>query len=141
MCVANPSSASSSGHVISVLILSKFLTKQDKTELVQLQENLFQSRKDGIHQNVATVVTQAEVWGTASERELSQALHYKYDALKDKLLRDALVQQVGVTEWAALSESDRFTRLAQMKLKVQALQKEGNVHVFGTALLFDTVYQ
>ena len=105
------------------------LTKQDKTELVQLQENLFQSRKDGTHQNVATVVTQAETWGTASERELSQALHYKYDALKDKLLRDALVQQVGVTEWAALSENDRFTRLAQMKLKVQALQKEGTAHV------------
>ena len=96
---------------------------------MQLQENLFQSRKDGSHENVATVVTQAEIWGTASERELSQALHYKYDALKDKLLRDALVTQVGVTEWAALSESDRFTKLAQMKLKVQALQREGSTHV------------
>lgn len=108
---------------------------------MQLQENLFQSRKDGIHQNVATVVTQAEVWGTASERELSQALHYKYDALKDKLLRDALVQQVGVTEWAALSENDRLTRLAQMKLKVQALQKEGSAHVIGITLFFDVIYQ
>lgn len=108
---------------------------------MQLQENLFQSRKDSINQNVATVVTQAEVWGTASERELSQALHYKYDALKDKLLRDALVQQVGVTEWAAPSENDRLTRLAQMKLKVQALQKEGSAHVFGTTLLFDVIYQ
>lgn len=99
---------------------------------MQLQENLFQSRKDGTHQNVAAVVTQAEIWGTASERELSQALHYKYDALKDKLLRDALIQQVGVTEWAALSENDRFTRLAQMKLKVQALQEEGSAHVFAS---------
>lgn len=108
---------------------------------MQLQENLFQSRKDGIHQNVATVVTQGEVWGSASERELSQALHYKYDALKDKLLRDALVQQVGVTEWAALSENDRLTRLAQMKLKVQALQKEGSTHVFGITLFFDVIYQ
>ena len=104
---------------------------------MQLQENLFQSRKDSIHQNVTTVVTQAEVWGTASERELSQALHYKYDALKDKLLRDALVQQVGVTEWAALSENDRLTRVVQMKLKVQALQREGSAYVFGTTLLFD----
>ena len=96
---------------------------------MQLQENLFQSRKDGSHQNVATVVTQAEIWGTANERDLSQALNYKYDALKDRLLRDALAQQVGVTEWAALSENDRLTRLAQMKLKVQALQSEGNQHV------------
>ena len=112
------------------------LFQQEKTELVQLQENLFQSRKDGAHKNVATVVTQAEVWGTASERELSQALHYKYDALRDKLLRDSLVQQVGVTEWAGLSENDRFTRLAQLKLKVQALQKEGNTHVL---ILFDVI--
>jgi len=98
---------------------------KDKTELVQLQENLFQSRKEGLNENVATVVTQAEIWGTANERDLSQALQYKYEALKDRLLRDALVQQVGVTEWAALSEKDRFTKLAQMKLKVQALQGEG----------------
>lgn len=101
---------------------------QDKTELVHLQENLFQSRKEGLHENVATVVTQAEVWGNANERDLSQALQYKYDALKDRLLRDALVQQVGVTEWAALSEKDRFTKLAQMKLKVKELQREGSTH-------------
>ena len=102
---------------------------QDKTELVHLQENLFQSRKEGLHENAATVVTQAEVWGNANERDLSEALQYKYDALKDRLLRDALVQQVGVTEWAALSEKDRFTKLAQMKLKVQALQREGSSHL------------
>jgi len=68
-------------------------------------------------------------------------LRYRYDALKDKLLRDALVQQVGVTEWAALSENDRFTRLAQLKLKVQALQKEGTAHVFVSTLLYDIIYQ
>ena len=102
---------------------------QDKTELVQLQENLFQSRKEGLHENVATVVTQAEVWGTANERDLSQALQYKYEALKDRLLRDALIQQVGVTEWAALGDNDRFIKLAQMKLKVQELQRQGTVPV------------
>lgn len=102
---------------------------QDKTELVQLQENLFQSRKEDLHENVATVVTQAEVWGTANERDLSQALQYKYEALKDRLLRDALIQQVGVTEWAALGDNDRFIKLAQMKLKVQELQRQGTVPV------------
>lgn len=98
---------------------------QDKTELVQLQENLFQARKDASQLNVVAVVTQAEIWGTANERDLSQALNYKYDVLKDRLLRDALMQQVGLTEWEALSENDRLSRLAQMKLKVQALQSEG----------------
>ncbi|PFX16028.1 hypothetical protein AWC38_SpisGene19720 [Stylophora pistillata] len=98
---------------------------KDKTELVQLQENLLQARKDASQQNVIAVVTEAEIWGTANERDLSQALNYKYDALKDRLLRDALVQQVGVNEWQALSENDRLSRLAQMKLKVQALKSEG----------------
>lgn len=97
---------------------------KDKTELVKLQENILQSRKEGAHENMVKVVTQAEIWGDAKERDLSQALQYKFDALKDTLLRDALVQQLGVTEWAALSENDRNTRLAQMKLKVQALQRE-----------------
>ena len=100
---------------------------QDKTELVKLQENILQSRKEGAHENMVKVVTQAEIWGDAKERDLSQALQYKFDALKDTLLRDALVQQLGVTEWAALSENDRNTRLAQMKLKVQALQREGRI--------------
>lgn len=103
---------------------------QDKTELVQLQENLFQARKDASQPNVVAVVTQAEIWGTANERDLSQALNYKYDVLKDRLLRDALMQQVGLTEWEALSENDRLSRLAQMKLKVQALQSEGKPFIF-----------
>ena len=106
-------------------LISIVFSVQDKTELVQLQENLFQARKDASQPNVVAVVTQAEIWGTANERDLSQALNYKYDVLKDRLLRDALMQQVGLTEWEALSENDRFSRLAQMKLKVQALQSEG----------------
>lgn len=99
---------------------------QDKTALVQLQENILQSRKEGSHENVTKVVTQEETWGNADERDLSQALEYKFDALKDSLLRDALAQQLGVTEWAALSESDRNYKVAQTKLKVLAMQREGN---------------
>lgn len=117
-----------------------FSLVQDKTELVHLQENLFQSRKEGLHENAATVVTQAEVWGNANERDLSQALQYKYDALKDRLLRDALVRQVGVTEWAALSEKDRFTKLAQMKLKVQALQREGSSYLCDVVVIGCIIY-
>lgn len=100
---------------------------KDKTALVQLQENILHSRKEGSHENLAKVVTQEETWGNADERDLSQALEYKFDALKDSLLRDALAQQLGVAEWAALSESDRNYKVAQMKLKVQAMQREGKL--------------
>ena len=96
-----------------------FALRQDKTELVQLQENLFQSQKEGLHENVATVLTKAEVWGTANERDLSQALQYEHEALK-----------VYVIEWAALGDNDRFIKLAHMKLKVQELQGEGTFNAF-----------
>ena len=107
-----------------------FALRQDKTELVQLQENLFQSQKEGLHENVATVLTQAEVWDTANERDLSQALQYEHEALNSSMLFDALIQQVCVIEWAALSNNDRFIKLAHMKLKVQELQGEGTFNAF-----------
>ena len=111
---------------------------QDKTALVQLQENILHSRKEGSHENLAKVVTQEETWGNADERDLSQALEYKFDALKDSLLRDALAQQLSVAEWAALSESDRNYKLAQMKLKVQAMQREG-IEIKLCSLMYETL--
>lgn len=127
-------------RVVKLIKLGLFPSVQDKTELVQLQESIFQSRKESLHKNVVTVVTQAEIWGNANERDLSQALQYKYDALKDRLLRDALVQQLGVTEWAALSENDRNAKLAQMKIKVQALQSEGSVLHIDINYIIDVTY-
>ena len=96
---------------------------------MRLQENISQSRNYDLQKNVVTVVTRAESWGTANERELSQALRYKYDALKDKLVTDALVLQMGLSEWAALSDKDRLIKLAQMKIKVDALQREGSSRI------------
>ena len=121
--------------------LCLLLFLQDETALVQVQENILQSRKEGSHENLAKVVTQEETWGNADERDLSQALEYKFDALKDSLLRDALAQQLGVAEWAALSESDRNYKVAQMKLKVQAMQREGNEIKKGSGTLCDVYHK
>ena len=52
-----------------------------------------QSRKDELVANVVCVLLRYD--GTGSEQELLKALDQKYDALKDKLMLDALQKQLG----------------------------------------------
>ena len=54
-----------------------------------------QERKDGVFENVATVLLEYD--GSGSNQELMKALEQKYDALKDKLLLEALQKQQGKT--------------------------------------------
>ena len=49
----------------------------------------------------------------------------KYDALRDKLLLEALEKQMGAAEWARLSEQERQARLAKMKLQERRLRQQG----------------
>ena len=62
-----------------------------------------------------------------SEEELVQALEQKYDALKDKLLAESLMKQVGEQEWAAMSEKERQARLVKLKLQEKKLREEGKM--------------
>ena len=52
-----------------------------------------QERQDGVVENVAVVLLEYD--GTGSDQELIGALDKKYDALKDKLLLEALKKQLG----------------------------------------------
>ena len=52
-----------------------------------------QSRKDELVANVVCVLLRYD--GAGSEQELLKALDQKYDALKDKLMLDALQKQLG----------------------------------------------
>lgn len=61
----------------------------------------------------------------SQEDELLKALEDKYDALRDKLLLEALEKQVGAAEWARLSEQERQTRLAKLKLQERRLRQQG----------------
>ena len=57
-----------------------------------------QERNDGVVENVATVLLEYD--GTGSDQDLIKALDQKYDALKDKLLLEALKKQLGNVEYA-----------------------------------------
>ena len=49
----------------------------------------------------------------------------KYDSLRDKLLLDSLMNQFGKTEWDRLSEQERQSQLAKMRMLEKKLRREG----------------
>ena len=63
----------------------------------------------------------------SAEEELVEALEKKYDALKDKLIAEALMKQMGDAQWAALSERERQAKLLKLKLQERKLRQEGKL--------------
>ncbi|GFS04522.1 trichohyalin-like, partial [Elysia marginata] len=57
--------------------------------------------------------------------ELTEAVSGKYDALRDQLLIQALIDQMGEAEWNRLSSLEKQRQLIQLKLKEQRLRREG----------------
>lgn len=76
---------------------------QSQEELSALKQKQEQERKDEVLENVATVLLEYD--GTGSDQELVKALDQKYDALKDKLLLEALKKQLGMStgDWCLFS--------------------------------------
>ena len=66
---------------------------QTQEELSAMKEKHEQERKDEVVENVATVLLEYD--GTGSDKDLISALDQKYDALKDKLLLEAIKKQLG----------------------------------------------
>ena len=66
---------------------------QSQADLAALKHKQEQERKDGVVENVATVLLDYD--GTGTDQDLIKALDQKYDALKDKLLLEALKKQLG----------------------------------------------
>lgn len=64
------------------------------------------------------------------------ALQSKYDALKEKLIYEALERKLGKEEWNKLSDMERFDKMMEMKLKIQKLIEEGMSWIFNYAWIF-----
>ena len=73
-----------------------------------------------------TVFGTPEQITSVGEEQLLDALDSKYDTLRDKLLAEALMKEIGAAEWQALSEQERQAKLVKMKLEERRLRKEGN---------------
>ena len=93
-------------------------------ELFRLREQEHTSWQEELLDGIAAVLLGTED-NVAQEDELLKALEEKYDALRDKLLLEALEKQMGAAEWARLSEQERQARLAKMKLQERRLRQQG----------------
>ncbi|XP_066283910.1 trichohyalin-like isoform X2 [Branchiostoma lanceolatum] len=93
--------------------------------LAGVQKQCLELLKQGRSENVSIVVLAAEVTKEAGQEELIDALEGKYDALRDKLIAEALAKQMGEAEWSLLSEQERQARLIKMKLEQRKLRQEG----------------
>nr|XP_039263423.1 trichohyalin-like isoform X2 [Styela clava] len=73
--------------------------------------------------NIFNVLCRYE--GQFDDDALLQALEDKYDSLRDKLLAEALMKQLGDKAWGELSERERQERLFKLKMEERRLRKEG----------------
>ncbi|OWF34681.1 hypothetical protein KP79_PYT11450 [Mizuhopecten yessoensis] len=94
-------------------------------DLNELQAAVLQSRKVNAAENIAVVVFSPESTDGNTDTELLEALDGKFDALRDKLLAEALMKQLGEAEWKLLSEKERQKKLMELKLKERQLRRDG----------------
>ena len=71
-----------------------FYFPQNESDLVDLQRGIIMEKKNERGRNVASVVFSHETGTKGGEDALITALEGKYDALRDKLIADSLMQQV-----------------------------------------------
>ena len=103
---------------------SRLFVFQDMQELFRLRQEEHLSWQEERLDGISAVLLGTQE--TASqEDELLKALEDKYDALRDKLLLEALEKQLGTAEWARLSEKERQSRLAKLKLQERRLRQQG----------------
>ena len=99
------------------------MVSQDIHELFRLRQQEHTSWQEELLDGISAVLLGTEE--NVQEDELLKALEDKYDALRDKLLLEALEKQMGAAEWAQLSEQERQTRLTKLKLQERRLRQQG----------------
>ena len=92
--------------------------------MLRLRQQEHASWQEELLDGISAVLLGTEENGS-QEDELLKALEEKYDALRDKLLLEALEKQMGAAEWARLSEQERQARLAKLKLQERRLRQQG----------------
>lgn len=116
-----------------ILSFSFDIFAQTTVTLQQLQQVQLMARQQKWYDNIAATLLgvnrtrNASSAQAPSEDELVEALEEKYDALKDKLLAESLMKQMGAADWAALSERERQAKLVKLKLQEKKLREEGKL--------------
>ncbi|GFS04525.1 trichohyalin-like [Elysia marginata] len=61
------------------------------------------------------------------EKTVIKALEKKFDAMKDKLLIEALIREMGEADWSRLSDLERQKKLLELKMRERRLRREGKM--------------
>ncbi|XP_063400098.1 trichohyalin-like isoform X3 [Mytilus trossulus] len=113
---------------------------EEGQDFIKLQTKIIEEKRNEVRENIAIVLLTSETCDSSSneETEILEALDGKYDALRDKLLAEVLMKQLGETEWNRLSELERQKKLAELKLKERQLRRDGKydevANIIGAAL-------
>ncbi|XP_041349458.1 uncharacterized protein LOC121368777 [Gigantopelta aegis] len=110
------------------------MENKDTESLKALCEEQIKAKRNGWHDNVATVLqlvgdsaTESSKGEVTAEKQVVQALEKKYDALKDKVIIEALMKQMGEAEWKHLSERERQRHVIKMRVEERRLRQEGKM--------------
>ncbi|XP_048257437.1 uncharacterized protein LOC124116969 isoform X2 [Haliotis rufescens] len=124
-------------HVITLLAdlqhhqgqdMSHILARVQKQDLSMIREELrlaVEAVTKCYHDNVATVLFPTMCDQKSSSEELLQELDHKYDALRDKLVIEALMKQYGEVQWSHMTEQERQTHIIQKRLAERRLRRAG----------------
>ncbi|GFN88861.1 trichohyalin-like [Plakobranchus ocellatus] len=111
----------------------------DEERASEILHNQKQRLSSPGHDNLATVLLEFSTEGEGQkghgededldegEKKVVQALEKKYDAMKDKLLMEALMREMGEAEWSRLSDLERQKKLVELKMREKRLRREGRM--------------
>ena len=108
---------------------------QSAESLKQLKLAQEMSRRQQWQDNTATVLlgerhrkpTAAGAAAADDDRQLLHELEKKYDLVLDKLLEQALRNQLGDAAWEAMTSQERQRHLVKLKLQNRKLRAEGRL--------------
>ena len=125
----------------------KYLLFQSPTTLMQLRAVQHQARRNRWYDNIAmtffgqkTAARKHSEHKVPSEEELLNALEGKYDALKDKLIAQSLLNELGASVWERLSKKERQAEILKIRLQDKKLRKEGRFDEANRSVEISTLF-
>ncbi|XP_055958286.1 putative autophagy-related protein 11 [Patella vulgata] len=101
--------------------------EQSSEDLTWLANQLTSDQHNKRCNNVATIVFSTYAIRESTEDELLTALEGKYDALRDKLIVEALINQYGELDWSKITDEERQKKILELKIKERRLRRDGKL--------------
>ena len=94
--------------------------------MINQQKKEMKINESGRWPNIVITISAPEDTANANRELLVDAIESRYDALKEKLVYEGLEKKIGVEEWSALTDDEKYEKMIETKLKIGKLKLEGN---------------